>query len=32
MTEERLMKTNTATHAASRWVIFMLALGAGFSV
>ncbi|MGK3223860.1 MFS transporter [Enterobacter soli] len=32
MTEERLMNTTTATHAVSRWVIFMLAMGAGFSV
>lgn len=26
------MNTTTSPHAASRWVIFMLALGAGFSV
>ena len=32
MNEEQLINTTTTSHAVSRWVIFMLALGAGFSV
>ena len=32
MNEEHLMNTTSAAHAVSRWVILMLALGAGFSV